>query len=61
MDIYPPNPFKEEREAPPITDDKIHVKPWIETNDKRDTRSVGIQVGMSLETLKRLLGKLKFW
>lgn len=57
----PPNPFKEEREAPPVTDDKIHVKPWVELNDKRGTHSGGIQIGMSFETLTRLLRKLKFW
>ena len=60
MDLTP-NPFKDEREAPPVTDDKIHVKPWIETNNKRGTYSGGIQIGMSLEKLGQLLSKLKFW
>lgn len=57
----PPNPFKDEREAPQVTDGKIHIKPWIEKNDKRGSYSGGIQVGMSIDTLKKILGKLKFW
>lgn len=49
----------DDKEAPPILDDQVHISPWLETN--RHENLVGIQFSMNFETFGKLIKKLKFW